>query len=88
MAWLGYVASGQEELAHAHTTLMALRLLLRDEHFQHLFMSGSDPLPVLTQTLSRLIESHFSPSGGQHVTQCNTDLLKEVTSKSTLKGHP
>ena len=76
-------------MAHAHAALMALRLLLRDEKFQHLLMTGSDPLPVLVQALSRHIQLHFSSSLGQPeaaMIQVNTDLLKELTSNSIVSS--
>jgi hypothetical protein len=64
---------------------MVVRLLLRDEKFQHLLMSGDGDgtsLSALCQLLSELVLRHFSSSRGTAVGgQLNTDLLKEVTSE-------
>lgn len=83
---------------HAHAALMAVRLLLRDEHFQHLLMrgvvggagggasliEGGASLEALRKLLANLVSVHFSstPPSVQHT----TDLLKEVTSESGGRG--
>lgn len=38
--WLLGGAIHGDDLSHAHVALMAIRLLLRDEQFQHLLMTG------------------------------------------------
>ena len=67
-AWLLKAAIHRRD--HAHVTLMAVRLLLRDEQFQHLLMTGGeggasqvagrDALMALRKLLSHLVSVHFS----------------------------
>ena len=84
---MGVANEGACHMTHTHAVLMALRLLLRDEMFQHLLLAGTDPLPVLVQVLSFHIQFHFSSSLGepQAASIANTDLLKELTSQSNSK---
>jgi len=58
-----------------HTALMALRLLLRDEGFQHKFMEDPNPVPVLAKALAGYTQAHFTGGHGAAV----TDILKELT---------
>ena len=70
-------------MEHAHTVLMGMRLLLRDEKLQQVLMAGMDPLPTLVESLSQHIQLHFSSSLSKQdvaIIQSNTDLLKELTS--------
>lgn len=81
--WLVEGAKQREQLGHIHVTLMVIRLLLRDEQFQHLIMKGSNPpTPILARSLAYFIELHFSASGGRQAS--TTDMLKELTSKALL----
>lgn len=82
------MGSTQEHLSHAHAALMTLRLLLRDEHLQHVFMESEAPLPPLKQLLTYLVEEHFSLSRvekGRDIL-ATADLLKEITSEHSSYG--
>ncbi len=90
---MGVASEGARHMGHAHAVLMALRLLLRDEKFQDLLMTGTDPLPVLVRCLSHHIQLHFSSTStsvpgrtqGKRAAPAihyNMDLLKEITSES------
>ena len=79
-------ATTQEHLSHAHAALMALRLLLRDEQLQHVFMENEAPLPPLKEFLAQLVGEHFSLSRMERGRDIlvTADLLKEMTSERVI----
>ena len=91
---MGVASEESRHMSHAHAVLMTLRLLLRDEKFQYVLMTGTDPLPVLVRCLSQHIQLHFSSSSTSGPSRAqgkkaastihySTDLLKELTSESS-----